>query len=74
MPNYAEIIFCVGFFFVYLIDELVHFCFGEAIQHHAHAGSSLQPHTHGVNRNKSSNNRYYGSDSETRSLLHSNNK
>jgi zinc transporter 1/2/3 len=29
----AEIIFCVGFLFVYLADELLHFCCGEAIQH-----------------------------------------
>lgn len=29
----AEIIFCLGFLFVYLIDELLHFCCGEAIQH-----------------------------------------
>lgn len=30
----AEIVFCVGFLIVYLADELLHFCCGEAIQHH----------------------------------------
>jgi zinc transporter 1/2/3 len=29
----AEIIFCVGFLIVYLADELLHFCCGEAIKH-----------------------------------------
>lgn len=31
--GFAEIIFCVGFLLVYLADELLHFCCGEAIQH-----------------------------------------
>jgi zinc transporter 1/2/3 len=31
--GFAEIIFCVGFLIVYLADELLHFCCGEAIQH-----------------------------------------
>lgn len=33
MPQYAELLFCVGFFVVYLVDELVHFCCGETIGH-----------------------------------------
>lgn len=35
--GYAEIVFCAGFMLVYLADELLHFCCGEAIQHgHSH--------------------------------------
>lgn len=34
----AEIVFCIGFLLVYLADELLHFCCGEAIQH-AHGES-----------------------------------
>lgn len=35
--GYAEIVFCVGFMLVYLADELLHYCCGEAIQHgHSH--------------------------------------
>lgn len=37
--NSAEIVFCVGFIIVYLSDELLHFCCGEAIQHHHSHGS-----------------------------------
>lgn len=29
----AEIVYCLGFLLVYLTDELLHFCCGEAIQH-----------------------------------------
>lgn len=52
----AEIVFCIGFLVVYLADELLHFCCGEAIQHHHSHGSltaetqpilSAQRHSHG---------------------------
>jgi len=33
MPKYAEIVFCAGFFIVYLVDEIVHYFCGEAIEH-----------------------------------------
>ncbi|XP_059614504.1 zinc transporter ZIP3 [Phlebotomus argentipes] len=36
LPQYAEIILCAGFFIVYVVDELVHFFCGEAIQHTHH--------------------------------------
>lgn len=37
-PGYAEITFCLGFIIVYLIDELLHYFCGEAIQHsHPHS-------------------------------------
>ncbi|XP_055698723.1 zinc transporter ZIP3 isoform X2 [Phlebotomus papatasi] len=36
MPQWSEIILCVGFFIVYAVDELVHFFCGEAIQHRHH--------------------------------------
>lgn len=48
----AEIVFCIGFLIVYLADELLHFCCGEAIQHshgsHDHNESQpiLQAHQH----------------------------
>lgn len=45
----AEIVFCAGFLIVYLADELLHFCCGEAIQHQHGLNDSeyqpiLQPH------------------------------
>lgn len=48
----AEIVFCVGFILVYLADELLHFCCGEAIQHqHSHGAEESRPilpsHSHG---------------------------
>jgi solute carrier family 39 (zinc transporter), member 1/2/3 len=53
----AEIIFCIGFLIVYIADELLHYCCGEAIQHaHSHGAdddesqaflSQPQPHSHG---------------------------
>ncbi|XP_073819282.1 zinc/iron regulated transporter-related protein 88E [Musca autumnalis] len=39
--NWAEISLCGGFFFIYFIDEFIHYFFGEAIQHsHSHHGES----------------------------------
>jgi zinc transporter 1/2/3 len=42
----AEIIFCIGFLIVYIADELLHYCCGEAIQHahsHSHDNAESQP-------------------------------
>ncbi|CRK97788.1 CLUMA_CG011167, isoform A [Clunio marinus] len=53
----AEIIFCVGFLFVYLADELLHCCCGEAIQHHhSHESpdSEYQPIVHSHDHGQSS--------------------
>jgi solute carrier family 39 (zinc transporter), member 1/2/3 len=42
--NLPEIIFCVGFIVVYLADELLHFCCGEAIKHHhSHTADESAP-------------------------------
>lgn len=41
--GYAEIVFCIGFLIVYLCDEVLHFCCGEAIQHHHSHGEETQP-------------------------------
>lgn len=40
--RYAEIVFCVGFLIIYLIDELLHFWCGEAI-HVEHSHDEYQP-------------------------------
>lgn len=57
--RYAEIVFCVGFLIIYLIDELLHFCCGEAI-HVEHSHSEVQPILHSHNQSHSS----YGTSSE----------
>lgn len=44
--GYAEIVFCIGFLIVYLVDELVHYCFGEAIQHSHGTAVLAVGHTH----------------------------
>ena len=50
--SWAEIVFCIGFLIVYLADELLHFCCGEAIQHHHGSHEShdesqpIVPHHH----------------------------
>lgn len=60
MPDYAEVVFCGGFFIIYFIDEFVHYFFGEAIQHsHANGHES-----HGSHRSSS-----YGTNNETERLL-----
>jgi len=38
--QYAELIFCTGFFIVYVIDEIVHFFYGNAHDHSANSESS----------------------------------
>ena len=47
--GYAEIVFCIGFLIVYLADELLHYCCGEAIRHSHSTVSEEQPinnHSH----------------------------
>ncbi|XP_017777781.1 PREDICTED: zinc transporter ZIP3 [Nicrophorus vespilloides] len=39
--EYTEVLFCAGFFILYLIDEAVHFCFGIS---HDHGSSSSRQH------------------------------
>lgn len=38
LPINTELLFCVGFFVVYLVDEIVHLFYGNAIQSHTPAG------------------------------------
>lgn len=51
----AELVFCAGFLIVYLADELLHFCCGEAIQHHhgSHDHSESQPILHSTQHSHS---------------------
>jgi zinc transporter 1/2/3 len=42
----AEIVFCIGFLVVYLADELLHYCCGEAIQHSHTHDAERQPFIH----------------------------
>lgn len=44
--QYAEIIFCAGFFILYLIDELVHLCYGEESNSHSPISSNSHNHHH----------------------------
>lgn len=60
LPENAEIIFCCGFFILYIIDEIVHICCGEAIQH---------SHGRHTNHHHYENPLNDGSDQETQSLL-----
>lgn len=66
----AEKIFCIGFFIVYLVDELVHACFGEAIRHNHENRSRERRHsdtdTHSHDHHPPGR---YGSGEETRTLL-----
>lgn len=70
----SEVIYCLGFFIVYIVDELVHACCGEAIRHNhdhnrsrsrerRHSDSETHPHDHHQHNNR------YGSGEETRTLL-----
>lgn len=40
--QYAELIFCAGFFIVYIIDEFVHFCYSDAHDHDTGATRNSQ--------------------------------
>lgn len=42
---YIELFFCTGFFLLYLMDEIVHFFFGE-VARHSHQSASQNGHTH----------------------------
>ncbi|XP_055848312.1 zinc transporter ZIP3 [Episyrphus balteatus] len=68
MPNNAEVYFCVGFFFVYFIDEFIHYFFGEAIQHsHSESsGETNSQHQHSHSHNN------YGSNNESEPLVRPN--
>lgn len=57
LPEYSELTLCVGFFLVFLVDEIVHFFYG-AHDHNQIVGNRLSQHIH----------RGYGS-GEARSLL-----
>ena len=59
-PN-AEIVFCIGFLIVYLSDELLHYCCGEAIQHH-HSHPSIEEENRPIlSSNYQENHSSYGS-------------
>lgn len=60
--RYAEIVFCVGFLIIYLIDELLHFCCGEAI-HVEHPHDESQPILHAQHQGHTS----YGTNTEENS-------
>lgn len=65
--------FCAGFFIVYVVDELVHFCCGEAITHSHSPVAQQRKNSDSQNHRNigqgTSKPRQYGSDSETQSLL-----
>ncbi|XP_063707670.1 zinc transporter ZIP1 isoform X2 [Culicoides brevitarsis] len=67
LPNYPELIFCGGFFMVYVADELMHCLCGEAIRHiHNDPPRVQQHHGHSHSHGTAPG---YGSLSETQSLL-----
>lgn len=68
LPNYPELIFCGGFFIVYVADELLHCICGEAIRHIHNDFAPRQnsnPHSHSHGTRPCT----YGTMSETQSLL-----
>lgn len=74
LPNYPELIFCLGFFIVYIMDELMHCIFGEAIRHihndltpQFNSNQQQSQQHHQGDRPCRSNS--YGAMSETQSLL-----
>ncbi|KAK9882423.1 hypothetical protein WA026_020945 [Henosepilachna vigintioctopunctata] len=59
--KFAEIIFCIGFFLLYIIDEIVHFCCGGTQDH-----SILnQTNSNGLRRSHHSHDRIYGATENT---------
>uniref|UniRef100_A0A336LMG1 CSON011100 protein n=1 Tax=Culicoides sonorensis TaxID=179676 RepID=A0A336LMG1_CULSO len=72
LPNYPELIFCGGFFMVYVADELLHLICGEAIRH-THTDISAPPrrhsNTHQHDGARPCGGHNYGAMSETQSLL-----
>lgn len=59
----SEVIYCIGFFIVYVVDELVHAFFGEAIRH-SH-GARTRSHSDDHRSRQPT----YGSDEERRILI-----
>lgn len=51
MPQYAELIFSCGFFILYIIDELVHYCYGNEheLDFHMNNGDSNHARRHSAN-------------------------
>lgn len=50
--QYAELAFCAGFFILYMLDEIVHYFFGDtheaAILHNSHGNAALRRHSTGA--------------------------
>lgn len=76
LGSQSETVFCLGFFIVYIVDELVHACFGEAIRHNHEGGRSRErrhsdsdAHEHSHQQNSVRPPSRYGSGEETRTLL-----
>lgn len=75
----SEVIYCLGFFIVYIVDELVHACCGEAIRHthdnrgrsreRRHSDSETHSHDHESHQHPNHQHGRYGSSEETRTLL-----
>lgn len=42
--QYAELVMCIGFFVLYILDELVHMCYGE--NHQTHYNQNAAHHSH----------------------------
>ncbi|KAL3284852.1 hypothetical protein HHI36_018991 [Cryptolaemus montrouzieri] len=59
--HFAEIIFCIGFFLLYIIDEIVHFIYGGT---HDHSILNKR-HSYEVTRRHSSHERHYGATENT---------
>jgi len=67
LPDHAELLLCCGFFLVYVMDELVHACCGEAIRHtHRNHIPTRQPASQRPDCHSRPN---YGATEETQSLL-----
>ncbi|GAB0092903.1 zinc transporter ZIP3 [Sergentomyia squamirostris] len=69
LAQYSEIVFCVGFFVVYAVDELVHCFCGEAIQHRHNHGAPHTNHTPSIPNYQATAPTDSGTSSETQSLL-----
>lgn len=48
--QYAELVLCVGFFVLYILDELVHLCYNE--NHQTHYIKNTTHHSHDPHTNK----------------------
>nr|XP_023017542.1 zinc transporter ZIP1 [Leptinotarsa decemlineata] len=64
--QYVEIVFCLGFFILYMVDEIVHFFYGDT-----HEANIFHNHGHNNNeRRRSSSAKYAYGTMESRHLLH----